>query len=455
VAVIGAALVALVGLGLLLLSDTALPFDRDTRARLYVASACVAGALWLGAVALVRRGGLPQRTVWIVLAVAAAMRAMTFIAPPLLSSDVYRYVWDGRVQHAGINPYRYIPAAPQLEFLRDATIFPLVNRADYAPTIYPPAAEAIFALAGLAAPGLGGMKAIMAGFDALVIVALLWLLPLAGRDCAETLIYGWLPLPVWEFAGNGHVDAAASGLLALALLASARGRSALTGVALAAATLTKFLPGAVLPAFWRPGDWRLGLVFALTLVVFYLPYLSVGWHVFGFLGGYVSEEGVRNGHGLFPLELLGRVVDLPAWAPPVYAVLALLLLAVLALRFVLSGPLPAEPGPRLLLQARQAVVLGAVLLVALSPHYEWYFGWLAPLAGLAPLPAVLWLLAAAPLLALGPIEHLLIPVAVYVPAAALALWELRHLPASPLRAPPLSAPGSPAHRPSHTARSVR
>ena len=110
----------------------------------------------------------------------------------------------------------------------------------------------MFALAAAIAPGVYGMKAVMAAFDALAIVALLRLLTLAGRDRTQVLIYAWLPLPVWEFAGNGHIDAAATGLLALALLLAAYGGAARTGVALAAATLTKFLPGVVLPAFWRP-----------------------------------------------------------------------------------------------------------------------------------------------------------------------------------------------------------
>ena len=77
------------------------------------------------------------------------------------------------------------------------------------------------------------------------------------------------------------------------------------------------------------------------------------------------------------------------------------------------------------MQARQAVILGAVLLVALSPHYPWYFGWLAPLACLAPLPSVLWMLAAAPLLAHGSFEYLAVPGAVYAagsdPARAIDL----------------------------------
>jgi alpha-1,6-mannosyltransferase len=424
---IGIALVFLTALGLFILSWNNFPFDSDSRARLFVATECLAGLLWLVAIAKVRRATHTRHTVWIVLTAAVAMRAITFAAPPLLSSDIYRYVWDGRVQWAGINPYSYLPDAPQLAFLRDTAVFPHINRADYAPTIYPPAAEVLFALAAVIAPGLYGMKAMMTAFDALAIVTLLALLRMAGRDPAEVLIYAWLPLPVWEFAGNGHIDAAASGLLALALLLAAYGRSATTGLALAAATLTKFLPVVVLPAFWRPRDWRLLVAFVLSLGVFYAPYIGIGWRVLGFLGGYVKEEHIGHGGGIFLLQVLDRIVPLPQWAATVYAAIVLAVLAVLAARFAFTTSLPVEPGARAVLQARQAAILGAVLLVALSPHYPWYFGWLAPLACLASLASVTWLLAAAPLLALGPIEHLLIPVAVYVPAAALAVFDFRRV----------------------------
>jgi hypothetical protein len=424
-AAIGAALVVLVAGGLAILS-----LDQHAPVAWFMTTVCVAGLLWLLAVALVRRGGLPRWTIWMVIAVAVAMRAMTLAAPPLLSTDVYRYVWDGRVQFAGINPYRYLPIAPELAFLRDDTVFPRINRADYAHTVYPPAAEMIYAVAAAITPGVFGMKLMMTAFDALAMVVLAWLLRVAGREPAELLIYAWLPLTVWEFAGNAHIDAAAAGLLALTLLFAVRGRAVWTGIVLALATLTKFLPAVVLPAFWRPRDWRLPIAFVVTLAVLYLPYVTVGWRVFGFLGGYVSEEGVENGHGIFLLQSLSSVVVLPGWAGAAYIVLALSVLAVLAAWFAFGGPLPAAPGARLLQQARQAVILGAVVLVAVSPHYPWYFAWLAPLACLAPLPSVLWMLAAAPLLAHGAVETLVVPGAVYVPAAILALLELRRLPMS-------------------------
>jgi alpha-1,6-mannosyltransferase len=417
---IGAGLVLMVAAGVLLLRIGAPTVQ-------FMVAICAAGLLWLSAVALVRQGDLPRWMVWFVVGVALAMRAMTLMTPALLSTDVYRYVWDGRVQMAGINPYRYLPAAQELAFLRDEAVYPNINRANYAPTIYQPAAEGIFALACAVMPGVFGMKLMMLGFDVLALGALAWLLRVAGREPAELLIYAWLPLPVWEFAGSAHVDAAAAGLIALALLAVTRGRSIWTGVLLAMATLTKFLPAVVLPAFWRRKDWRLLGAFGVTVVVLYIPYLTVGWRVFGFLGGYVAEEGVGNGHGLFLLELLGTVTVLPSWAGAAYFAAALGVLAVLAAGFAFSGPLPAAAGPRVLLVARQAAVLGAVVLVVISPHYPWYFSWLAPLACLAPIPGILWMLAAAPLLAHGAVETLVVPGAVYIPAALLALGDLRRL----------------------------
>jgi alpha-1,6-mannosyltransferase len=420
---IGAVLVVLVPAGI-----AALSLAGEASVPLFMTSICLAGALWLAAVALVRHGVLPHWMVWFVVGVAVLMRVTTLVASPLLSTDVYRYVWDGRVQMAGINPYRYVPAAPEVAFLRDDAVYPSINRAGYAPTVYPPAAEGVYALAAAVAPGVFGMKLVMAGFDALALGALTWLLRVADRPPAELLIYAWLPLPIWEFAGSAHVDAVAAGVLALALVVAARRRAVWTGILLAFATLTKFMPAVVVPAFWRPRDWRLPIAFACAVVVLYIPYLSVGWRVFGFLGGYVSEEGVESGHGIFLLQLLGSVATLPAWSGAAYIAGSLAVIGALAARFGFSGALPAAAGPRVLLVARQAAILGAAVLVAVSPHYPWYFAWLAPLACLAPIPSILWMLAAAPLLAHGAVEALIVPGAVYIPAAVLALRDLRRLP---------------------------
>ena len=97
----------------------------EDRIAAFVGIALLQGAVCLAAALQVWRGsGSRSATVAAVLAVAAAMRLAVLAAPPYLSSDIYRYVWDGRVAAAGINPYRYIPTDPQLEHLRDPEIFP-------------------------------------------------------------------------------------------------------------------------------------------------------------------------------------------------------------------------------------------------------------------------------------------------------------------------------------------
>ena len=106
---LGLGLVGLTAAGLLL----GLPLDMDAadlpRVQILVALMMAAAALYFLAVRVVLRGTWPRWTVWMVLAVAVVLRALPLSVPPFLSSDIYRYVWDGRVQAAGINPYRHVP----------------------------------------------------------------------------------------------------------------------------------------------------------------------------------------------------------------------------------------------------------------------------------------------------------------------------------------------------------
>ena len=87
-----------------------------------------------------RAAGAESSTLAAILVVAVLLRAIALFAPQALSTDIFRYVWDGRVQAAHINPYRvHFPADPALAPLRDDSIYPNINRADYAiPSIPPP-----------------------------------------------------------------------------------------------------------------------------------------------------------------------------------------------------------------------------------------------------------------------------------------------------------------------------
>ena len=102
--------------------------------------------LYLVAVWVVLNRPVDRWTLMIIVVSAISCRLVCLFSAPFLSSDVFRYVWDGQVQAAGINPFRYIPADPHLAFLRDHEIYPHINRREYAHTIYPPGGQMLFLL---------------------------------------------------------------------------------------------------------------------------------------------------------------------------------------------------------------------------------------------------------------------------------------------------------------------
>ena len=131
----------------------------------------------------------------IILAGAVLMRLALLFVEPYLSTDIYRYVWDGRVQAAGVNPYRYMPSAPELAQLRDTAIFPNINRADYAVTIYPPTAQAIFLAITRFGESVVAMKLGLLAFEAGTVAAIVALLRRQGAPATRVAIYAWHPLP--------------------------------------------------------------------------------------------------------------------------------------------------------------------------------------------------------------------------------------------------------------------
>ena len=363
----------------------------------FVIAGLAQGAVWVGAAVVVARGAGGRSTFALILATAILLRIGALAAPAFLSDDIYRYIWDGRVQAAGINPYRYVPTDAHLEPFRDAVIFPNVNRNNYAPTIYPPVAQMFFFSATRFGESVLVMKLALVAIEAVGICALLQVLRGVGAPRENILFYAWHPLPVWEIAGSGHVDAVMVAFVALALAAAVRCRRAWSGAALAAATLVKFFPLALVPALWRPttanrGDWRWLSAFAAVIIAAYLPYMGVGSRVFGFLSGYVAEEKLASGSGFWIVEVLRNAVPLPTAS---YLALAVAILAGLAI-----AALCRPPGP--LPSLRWAMILGVATMLLASPHYPWYFVWLAALLCVAPWWPAWWPTLAAMLMHLDP-----------------------------------------------------
>jgi len=415
------------GLLLLLLTGAGLYAQRQDDITAFVVVAMVQGAAYLVSCALVWRHGGSRRILLLILGIAAAMRLMALFAPPYLSTDIYRYVWDGRVLAAGINPYRYIPTDPHLEQLRDPEIFPQINRSNYAPTIYPPAAQAIFFAATRFSETVTVMKAAMLAFEAAAIGLMLNILIGSGRPVARILIYAWHPLPLWEFGGSGHIDAAVVFFVTLALWLRRPLPGWATGLALAGAVLSKLYPAVLFPAVWRRWEWRMPLVFAVAIMLAYTPFLGVGWGIIGFLPGHMAEEGFTGGGAGFYLWSLAKAV-LPLGGAPATGYLvfaAVILLAVGAFVAFRRGALE--------LDVAGATLLATICMVLLSPHYPWYFCWLVVFACLLPCFSLLWLTVATFLLYLVPVgsqlvrdsSRFMVDSIIYWPFAVLAAAEWR------------------------------
>ncbi|MBX5450083.1 glycosyltransferase 87 family protein [Thermogemmatispora sp.] len=209
---------------------------------------------------------------------ALLLRLMLLPISPVLSPDAWRYLWDARVTLLGYSPYVYAPGDPQFSHLRDF-IF-AHSRYRNVPTLYPPGAQFFFLISYLLAPSnLTVLKAIFVGCDWLTCAILAWLLCRRGQDTGRSLLYAWCPLPIVEFAIQGHVDAPAVLLTVLTLLIAddpTRCGRAMTGFLLGMATLVRLYPALLLLAIARRRDWLLLLVWGMTLVAGYLPYLILG-----------------------------------------------------------------------------------------------------------------------------------------------------------------------------------
>ena len=397
----------------------------------YIGWMLAAGLAYAGVVGLVRRRAVPRRALVAALVIAGAARLVVVAAPPIMSTDLYRYVWDGRVQAAGINPYRYVPADPALAGLRDAgtgsaAIYRNINRATTAPTIYPPAAQILFAAIGMTASSVWTMKAVMLALDVIAGLFAWRLLIAAGRPEAWVLVWALNPLVIREFSGAGHVDAAAVAASGAAMLFAARRRPGWAGAALGIAVMCKLLPAALGPAIWRFrskawGSWRVPVACLAVIAAGYAVYASAGWRVLGYLPGYAQEEELTKGGGFVLLRLLALAGPLPEWASAVYIVAGLGLLDWLAFAIMRGGG-----APRADVIARQASLLSVALLIVLTPHYPWYVTMAVLPAVVAPGWGALWPSVMGPLMYQDyGLSDPWWPAVVYLPAMAWLAIEVR------------------------------
>lgn len=223
-------------------------------------------AIWVAAIAKQDRWLLG-----VVLVSSLAFRITLLPSTPIQEVDIYRYLWDGAVSSRGVSPFRYSPqqvrdasADQRLEEdltrlvqLRDSnpSLNTILNRTHYpqVPTVYPPVSQAVFAGAALTTPEnatvegrLIVMKIWLFAFDMLTLVLVVGLLRLTGLPIGLSVIYGWCPLLMKEFANSGHLDAISvflttlfAYLLARLCLSNRRGKTEVNEAAVGASRQTQ------------------------------------------------------------------------------------------------------------------------------------------------------------------------------------------------------------------------
>lgn len=332
---------------------------------------------------------VPRRTaVVLILLGGIGLQAVAVSVPRAYSNDLYRYMWDGRVQAAGIDPYQYVPSATQLTGLRNEFLFypgaqycvspgyvashpaaeltsgcTRINRPTV-PTIYPPVAEAYFLGVYYLHPADDSslpIQATTAAVAVLVTVLLLVGLGRLGRDVRMAALWSWCPTVVLEAGNSAHVDVVAVAITAAAILALATARTTRRtvagGILLGLAIATKLTPVLAVPALLRRRWFTVAVAASGAFIAVYVPHLvRVGAKVVGFLPGYLQQENYTSGtrYGIIGLFIIG----------PLATVVALLILAAVAFAVLQFSP-PDRPWSG-------AVVMTAAALAVATPHYQWY-----------------------------------------------------------------------------------
>ncbi len=228
------------------------------------------------------------RRVFIVGLVLAAVWHVAFLRLPAgADDDIHRYVWDGRLQRLGYNPYVVVPSDPAAKKLHTAETRTL-NNPDL-PSPYPPGAQLFFRAVTTIHESVAALKVAFVLSEFATAFVLLNLLRTSNRDAHLVLVFLWNPLLAVEVAGSGHIDIVGTLLLVISIAALARRWRSIAALALALSIAVKFLPIVLLPLCWKRVRIRDAALAAAVFALLYVPFLNHGSIAIGSLGTYVQS----------------------------------------------------------------------------------------------------------------------------------------------------------------------
>jgi hypothetical protein len=313
----------------------------------------------------------PRRVIVIGLVLAALWRLAFLQMPPGSDDDIHRYVWDGRVQRLGYDPYMVVPSDPALAALHTPETRTL-NNPDL-PSPYPAGAELFFRAVTAIHESVFALKVAFVVCDFAIVLVLLDILGRSGQAAHWVLAYAWNPLLATEVAGSGHIDIVGALLLLLSFAALSRRWRAVAAVAFGLAVAVKFLPIVLLPLYWRRVRMRDAALAAVAVGLLYVPFFKSGRIPIGSLGTYV--QSFRFNDPVFT-TLEGMA------APQLVVGLAVLVGFLTAIWMRIKAPA---------LSADAFAWPMAASLLCAPVVYPWYLLWLLPfLRSASTVPIIIW-----------------------------------------------------------------
>ena len=314
-----------------------------------------------------------SRHEWVAVGIGAvALRLVLLDLPPVLSSDIYRYIWDANLFDLGINPFQYAPDSPVVAALDNGSRY-LINHPQMH-TIYPPLAQVLFLGAYKWSPTIPALKFLFVLFDLGIFLLIARRLRRIGEPVQRAAIYGLFPLVVVESAFSGHLDYAAVFFLLLAVLNYEREREIAGHVALAVSILIKFVPIILLPVvITRSRNKRRLWIIPALLVLGYLPFVSAGKKLLTSLVIYCRHWNFNP----FLFDGLAGLTRDP-------------LAARIAAGLILVAVIAWCTWKRLPMTTAALVILGAWILLTTTVH-PWILIWVLPFAILKNIRAFLYL----------------------------------------------------------------
>ena len=319
----------------------------------------------------------PRRVIVIGLVLAALWHLPFLMMAPGADDDIHRYVWDGRVQRLGYNPYVVVPSDPALSGLHTPETRTL-NNPDL-PSPYPPGAQLFFRAVTAIHESVFALKVAFVVCDVALVFVLRDVLRSSRQGAHWILAYAWNPLLAVEVAGSGHIDVVGALLLLVSFAALSRRWRTVAALAFGLAIAVKVLPIVLLPLYWKRVRLRDAALTAVMVGLLYVPFLNNGRIPIGSLGTYV--QSFRFNDPVF--AMLERRA-----APQLVVGLALLVGLVTAV-WMRSK---AEP----LSSDEFAWPMTASLLCA-PVVYPWYLLWLLPfLRSVSTVPIIIWTVSIIP-----------------------------------------------------------